>query len=360
MAATTIAQAEPELRVTAGVDTHKDFHVGAVKDQLGRTLAHIQVPSTGEGYEKLLNWARSFGEIEAWGVEGTGSYGAGLTRSLRARGQVVIEVNRPDRAARRRNGKSDPVDAEAAARAVQSGDAYAAPKAGDDKVEMIRMLRIARSGAVSACTDTANAMHAIVVTAPQELRDELRNLTTTRLVRTAACFESAASIVDTTGAAGLALGTLARRYESLEAQIKTLDKELDRLTQETAPALRDLFGVGPDTAGQLLVTAGDNPDRLKSEASFSNLCGTSPIEASSGNTQRHRLNRGGDRQANSALHRIVIVRLRWDKRTRTYMERRLKEGKTKKEIIRCLKRYVAREIFTVLRDTHRENATQDT
>ncbi len=193
-----------------------------------------------------------------------------------------------------------------------------------------------------------NALKALVVTAPDELREQLRELSAVRLVQTTAELEPG-PVTTPAAAARLGLRTLARRYQALSAELTILDTELDRLTATAAPKLLALFGVGSDSAGALLVAAGDNPDRLRSNAAFSMLCGASPIQASSGKTQRHRLNRGGDRQANAALYRIVIARLRHDQQTRDYLDRRIREGKSKKEAIRCLKRYVAREVFAVLR-----------
>jgi transposase len=337
-------------QVTVGVDTHLDVHVAHAADQLGRRMSTLQVPTTPAGYQDLLAWARRLGQVDVWGVEGTGCYGAALARFLAANGQVVVEVNRPDRAARRRRGKSDPVDAQAAARAVQAGEVTVVPKAGDGRVEMIRSLRVARQTAMRARTQTINALKALLVTAPAELREQLRGLSTPRLVRAASALE-AGPISSPRAAAMLALRILAGRYQTLSAEIGSLTTELDRLTGGAAPKLVALFGVGSDSAGALLVAAGDNPDRLHSDAAFSMLCGASPIQASSGKTTRHRLNRGGDRQANAALYRIVVVRLRWHQPTRAYMARRLTEGKSRKEIIRCLKRYVAREVFAALQQT---------
>jgi transposase len=352
MVMNTIAQQRP--RVTVGVDTHLDVHVAAAKDEMGRNLASIEVETTTAGYGRLLSWAQALGTVEAFGIEGTGSYGAGVTRFLRSAGHPVIEVNRPDRAARRRNGKSDPVDAEAAARAVQSGDARVVPKSGDDHVEMIRVLRVARSTAIKARTASVNAMKALVVTAPDDLRDELRSLSGTMLVRVATRFRIGKTIADPAAASRLALRSLGRRHQGLEAEIRVLDTELVRLTALANPGLMATFGVGPEVAGVLLVTAGDNPERMHSDAGFASLCGASPVEASSGKTNRHRLNRGGDRQANAALYRVVLVRLKSHQPTKDYMAKRTTEGLSKREIIRCLKRYVARELFTVLT---RGNAT---
>jgi transposase len=346
MAKTSMAQrAVP--RVTVGVDTHLDSHVARAKDQLGRRLAEREIPATPAGYRQLLEWAKSLGEVEAFGVEGTGSYGAGLARYLRQEGQVVLEVIRPNRQARRRNGKSDPADADAAASAALSGDASAVPKAGDAMVEMIRVLRVARSTAIKARTQAVNALKALVVTAPASLRESVRGLGNTQLVATCARLR-ADQLADPEGATKLAMRHLARRYQALDAEAQALTVEIDRLVARAAPQLLALFGVGPECAAALLITAGDNPHRLRSEAAFSMLCGASPVQASSGKVVRHRLNRGGDRQGNAALHRVVITRLRWHQPTQHYMERRTKEGKSKTEIIRCLKRYVAREVFYIL------------
>jgi transposase len=347
MAITTMAHPTPP-RVTVGVDTHKDTHVAAARDQLGRRLGTTQVPASSAGYAQLLAWAHALGEVAAWGVEGTGSYGAGLARFLAGHGQRVVEVNRPDRQARRRRGKSDAVDADAAARAVQAGEATGVPKAQDGVVEMLRALRAARQTAVKARTQAINALKGLLVTAPAELREQLGGLPTGRLVGAAAELE-VGTLATPTAAVRLALRGLGQRYQHLDAEIALLTEQLDALTAGHAPKLRDLHGVGPDCAAALLIAAGDNPRRLHSEAAFAALCGTSPVEASSGKTRRHRLNRGGDRQANAALHRVVVVRLRWHQPTRDYATRRTTQGKTSKEILRCLKRYVAREVFAVLR-----------
>jgi len=334
--------------VIVGVDTHKDTHVAIAKDEMGRHLGELVIPASPRGYRDLLTWAKGYGDVASFGVEGTGSYGAGLARHLASEGQRVIEVNRPNRQTRRCNGKSDPADAEAAARAVLSGEAAVSPKTADDVVEMIRVLRIARRSAMKARTQATNEMQAILITAPEDLRQSLRGLSATKLVRTCARFRvSEAS--DPLGAARLALRSLARRHESLEEECSSLQAELERLTTKSASGLKDLFGVGTDTAGALLVAAGDNPERLRSEAAFSALCGVSPMEASSGKTKRHRLNRSGNRQANQALWTIVMVRIACKHQpTADYVARRTAEGKTKREIIRCLKRYVAREVYAAL------------
>jgi transposase len=343
-----------EVRVTVGVDTHIDQHVGAALDQFGRRLGTRSVPTTPAGFAALLAWARDFGVVEQIGIEGTGSYGAGLTRWLRARGLAVIEVERPlrlDRQARRRRGKSDTLDAEAAARAVQAGTAIGQPKTGDGRVEMIRTLRLTRKSAMKARTQAANQLHALVVTAPDDLRARLRPLSMTELIRLVAAFRpvrAGTALGTPLAAAKLALKGLAIRYRQLSAEIDALDAHLEQLVSTAAPELLAAKGVGTDIAGALLVAAGDNPDRLHSEAAFASLCGVAPIPASSGKTSRHRLSRGGDRDANRALYLLALGRMGWDPATRTYVTRRTAAGLSKPEIIRCLKRYLAREIYRLL------------
>ena len=335
------------VQVIIGVDTHKDQHVAVAIDGRGVWLDEKHVPVATCGYEELERWSRNLGQVHAFGVEGTGSYGAGLARFLTGQGYTVIEVNRPDRSVRHRKGKSDPTDAEMAARSVLAGVADATPKSGEGEVEMIRMLKSAKNSAVKARTQTINQMKSLVVTAPAELREPLDGLGTNALA--ARCGSFRPGHLDTpTEAAKYALRSLARRYRQLNNEIQDLRNELQRLIRTTAPALVEAFGVGPDTAADLLIAAGSNPDRLNSEAAFASLCGVNPIPASSGRTNRHRLNRGGDRQANAALYRIVVVRLRHDLRTQAYLSRRTAEGMSKIEVIRCLKRYVAREVYSII------------
>jgi transposase len=343
---TTLAHDEVTL-VTIGVDTHLDTHTAVAIDHLGRRLGELQITSDPRGFDELEAWAQSLGEVETFGIEGTNSYGAGLARFLRAQGYLVLEVTRPKRETRRHKGKSDPIDAEAAARAVLAGEALGTPKAGTDKAEMVRVLRVARATAVRARTQAINALRALVVTAPTDLRQDLRSLSGPKLVQRAARLRP--SDATTTAAAKHAMRALARRCQHLSAEIDELNAALEVLVRSAVPTLVAKFGVGVDCAGQLLVTAGDNPDRLHSERAFSMLCGSSPRPAASGKrNNRHRLNRGGDRQANAALFRIVLVRMRFDPATQVYVERRTKEGKSKREVIRCLKRYVAREVFQAL------------
>ena len=338
---------EPVRRVVGGVDTHKDVHVAAAVDDVGRVLGTAMFPSTLRGHQQLLAWLEDLGEVVRVGVEGTGAYGAGLARYLAKAEVEVVEVDRPNRQTRRRKGKSDPVDAEAAARAALSGEASGRPKSRTGSVEMIRVLRVARRSARKARTQAANQIHNLLATAPDELREPLRKLTLAELVERAARWRPG-RLNSPVAATKLAISVLARRYQALGEEMDQLTSELDRLVAKTAAPLLERKGMGTDTTAALLVAAGDNPGRLKNEASFAALCGVSPVDASSGKHQRHRLNRAGDRQANEALWRIVTVRIRCDPRTRDYIERRRKEGKTTKEAIRCLKRYVAREIYREL------------
>ncbi len=333
--------------VIVGVDTHKDAHVAAVVSELGVLLGHQRFPATAVGYGQLLDWARSFGVLTRAGVEGTSSFGIGLTRSLRKAGVDVVEVNRPDKATRRRVGKNDAIDAEAAARAVLSGRASAVAKAGDGPVEAIRMFHNARASAVKSRTQAINQLKSVLVRADPRLRESLTGLSSTKLLRACAALPAEAG-TSPTDAHVYTLRLLAHRIINLTQEIDQLTERMTTVITAHCPELLQRPSIGPETAATLLITAGDNPQRLSSEQSFAALCGTSPVEASSGKTERHRLNRGGNRQANRALHMIVISRLRWDAQTREYMQRRTAEGKSKREIIRCLKRYAAREIYNLI------------
>ncbi len=335
------------LRITGGVDTHLDTHVAAALDERGALLGVESFDATPAGYRQRLAWLRAFGDVELVGVEGTGSYGAGLTRHLHTAEVMVVEVDRPNRQRRRRRGKSDPQDAITAARAAQSGDACGLAKTRTGNVEAMRVLRIARSSARKGRAQNLNQMRSLISTAPEPLRGELRHLNIYRLLETASGFRPGTNR-DLVSLTKLALRMMARRALALQAEIDELDAILAELVAETAPELIAQVGVGVDTASALLVAAGDNPQRLRSEATFAHLCGVAPIQASSGQHQRHRLNRGGDRQANAALWRIVVTRMVYDPNTRDYIDRRMKDGKTKKEAFRCLKRYIARELYGCL------------
>ena len=332
--------------VTGGVDTHKDVHVAAVVDHLGGVINTRSFTTDSGGYHELLGWMRACGPLGLVGVEGTGSYGAGLARFLRSEDVEVVEINRPDRSTRHQKGKSDTIDAVAAARAALSGRHAGTPKTGDGIVECIRMLRAARRSAIRSRTQCANQIHSLVDTAPEEVAAQLRGRRIAELVDQAPLLRfDETNLADPTGACGWTIRALAARWDYLDEEIAELDTRLGVLVPTAAPSLVALVGVGIDTAGALLVAAGDNPDRLRSEAAFAALCGVNPLPASSGKTNRHRLNRGGNRQANHALWRIAIVRMSCDPATRAYVERRTSRRLSKREIIRCLKRYIAREVY---------------
>jgi len=345
------------IEVIAGIDTHTDVHQAAVIDTIARHLATEAFPTTPAGYRHLLSRLRSHGQVIAVGMEGTGSFGAELSRHLRANQVTVIDIDRPDRRARRAGGKSDPSDAYAAATAVLAGRATGTPKDRDGTVEAIRALRVVRASAVKARTQTINQIRSLIITAPAAVREPLRSLSTTELIRRLAAGRPGTDLSDLATAVKRALKRLAKRHQHLSEEIAEADAELRTLIAHTAPGLLALPGVGTETAGQLLVTAGDNPERLVSEAAFAHLCAAAPVPASSGRTDRHRLNRAGDRQANRALHTIVVVRMRHDQRTRDYVARRTLEGLKTKDTVRCLKRFVAREVYHHLTSTFSNSPT---
>jgi transposase len=339
---------DAEVFVTLGIDTHKHTHLVVALDQLGRWLGQLEIPTTTAGFAELYAWACEFGTIDTVGIEGTGAYGAGLCRWLRDRGLVVVEVDRPDRTLRRNAGKSDPIDAEAAARKVLSGEATVTPKSGAGNVEMIRVLRVARRSAVVSRTQVTNQLHALTVTAPPTLREQLEGRTTRGRVAIAVKFRPGDEPDTVTATTRYAMKKLALRFRTLDAEIKDLDRQLTRLVTATAPKIVALVGVGIHTTATLLVTAGDNPERLRSEGAFARLTGTAPIPASSGQTDRFRLSRGGDRQANAALHLIAVNRLLCDPRSKAYVKKRTGGTKANLDILRRLKRYTARELYPLI------------
>lgn len=334
--------------VIGGVDTHSATHHAAVIDPIGRQLADREFPADSAGHQALAAWLAGHGVVIAVGVEGTGSYGAGLARFLRSAGHAVVEVDRPDRKARRAKGKSDPIDAYAAAQAVASGRAGGIPKTRDGRVEAIRALHVTRRGTVKARTAAINRIKSLLISAPAGLREQLAPLGTAALVAACARLRPGVDLADPVAAHKKALRTAARQWQMLNTDAAELEADITALVRQVAPGLLDLPGCGPITAAQLLITAGDNPQRLRSAASFAALCGVAPVPASSGRTHRHRLCRGGDRQANRALHAIALTRMSHDPRTRAYVERRTTEGLSKKDIMRCLKRYIANEIHHIL------------
>ena len=336
---------EATRTVAGGIDTHGEFHVAAALDDVGGLLGAESFEANRTGYEALLSWLESFGTVVKVGVEGTGSYGAGIARHLARAGIVVIEIDRPNRQARRNAGKSDPLDAIEAARATLSGKASGRAKSRDGWVEALRVLLVAKRSARAARVKALAQMRQLTYSAPDQLQARLKGLAISEFVSVAQGLRPTRSPDMVSAATKASLGALAHRVADLEAEIAELDARIMPILEAKAAELLGVYGIGIDAASSLLVAAGDNPERLHCEAAWAHLCGVSPLEASSGKVTRHRLNRGGDRQANRALWHIVITRLASDPDTQAYMERRLKEGRSKREVIRILKRYVAREVY---------------
>ena len=330
--------------VILGVDTHKDVHVAAVLTITGMLLATHSFATTSAGYQALLEWAHRFGAVSAAGIECTGSYGSALMKYLHTQHVLVFEVNQPDRALRRKAGKTDAIDAEAAARAVLAGRSLSTPKDGIGASENLRQMRLVKSSAVKSRTTAINQLKGLLVDSEPGLRDELRALTTKALIR--AC---ALMLPDTVEK--MLMAELAHRINYLAGELSRLETVMTETVAACAPELLKQSGIGYDSAAALLIAIGDNPERMKNQASFAALCGVSPVEFSSGKTTKRRLNRGGNRQANAALYRIALTRLRWDPTTQEYLKTRTEKGKSKRDAIRCLKRYVAREIFTIIKTT---------
>lgn len=340
--------------VVGGVDTHKDLHVAAVVDQNNRVLGSDFFATTRQGYRQMLAWMASFGTVKRIGVECTGSYGAGLLRYLQSTGVEVLEVTAPDKMERRKRGKSDTIDAESAAHAAFSRIRTVTPKTRSGMIEALRVLNVCRKTAVAARRIALQMIQMNIISAPDELRDQIRHLTRMQLIRTLASWRpDVTAYRNVQDAYRIALKSLARRYLELHDEIADLDIMITSIVDELAPELIKCKAVGYECASQLLITAGDNPQRLNSESGFAALCGVSPVPVSSGKTNRHRLNRGGDRAANSALHIIAIGRLRTDTRTQEYVAKRVAEGHSKMEALRCLKRYISREVYTLLRNQNR-------
>jgi transposase len=333
------------VQITGGVDTHADVHVAAAIDHNGGVLGIESFPADGVGYEKLAGWLAGFGPVTRIGVEGTGSYGVGLARFLATTGIEVMEVDRPNRQVRRKKGKSDPTDAVAAARAALSGQASVTPKARNGPVEQMRVLLVARRSARQQRIQSLNQLRHLVFTAPEPIRIRFKDRYKAGLVTEAANMRPRAGSDAVMFTTNIVIRDLARRIKALNTEIRNIDRMLTALIEEVAPSLLELYGLGPDTAASLLVTAGDNPERLHSERAWAHLCGVTPIAASSGKVTRYRLNRGGDRNANAALYRIVLTRMSAHDETRCYVTRRRAEGLNTAEIMRCLKRYVARQVF---------------
>ena len=334
--------------IIIGIDTHKATHVAVAIDTQGTRVAALSIPANSKGYLELERWSCALGDVQAFGIEGTGSYGAGLSRSLLAQGHKVVEVTRPNRQLRYMQGKTDSLDAEGAARSVLSGQATARPKTQTGTSEMIRHLKIARDTAVKSRSQAMVTLKTLIINAPADLRyslDQIRGKVA--LIRHIAAFRPG-EIQNTMASAKAAMRALARRWLWLHEEIILHDKELERLVTERAPGLLASHGIATLTVAEMLILVGDDPTRIRSEAALAKLCGVCPIPASSGKTHRFRLNRGGNRQANAALYRVAIVRMRSHKPTLAYVKKRTKDGKSKSEIIRCLKRYIVREIYSQL------------
>jgi len=335
-------------QIIIGVDTHKSSHVAVAINTQGARLGSLSIPTTSQGYRDLEQWAKDFGPVKAFGIEGTGSFGAGLSRSLLSHDQTVIEVMRPNRQLRYLHGKSDCLDAEGAARSVLNGQAKAIAKTQTGSAEMIRHLKVVRDSAVKSRSQAMVTLKTLILNAPVPLRGSLEKVRgNIALVRHIAALRSG-EITTPTASAKLAMRTIAKRWLFLHEEVQMLDQELEKLSRECAPELMKAHGISTMTVADMLILVGDNPERIKSEAALAKLCGVCPIPASSGKTNRMRLNRGGNRQANAALYRVAIVRMRDHEPTQAYMAKRTVEGKSKREIIRCLKRYIVREIYREL------------
>lgn len=348
-----------DIKVIAGVDTHADTHHVALITEYGKHLADQKFLAVGSGYRQIAEYITQYGPVTAVGIEGTGSYGAELARVLAKDGFDIKEVNRPNRAHRRLHGKSDPLDAYQAAESVLAERGTSTPKARDGYVEALRVLRTARTSALKARTAVLTQISGVLTAAPEAVRAKYRGQTSEARAKAMAGTRPSGDIADPAVATAVTLKRMGARHHYLTTEIDETDAELGRIIAEHAPALTQINGVGTAVASQLLVTIGDNPERLTTEAQFAALTGTAPIPASSGKTTRHRLSRGGDRAANAAIHRIVLVRMSKDQRTRDYVAKRTADGKSKKEIMRCLKRYVAREIYRVLQNPRPVPLTND-
>ncbi len=336
--------------VVIGVDTHRDSHALAfVRCRDGVLLEERLLPANRAGYRAALRVGGGGGVRRLWALEGCGCYGAGLARFLAERGERVVEVERPAREGGRRRPKSDALDALRAARAALAGQALAEPRAAGSR-EALRVLLACREGAVNSRRAGLNQLRALVVSAPDRLRERLRGRPAAALVRACARLRPQRRQQPELYATALALRCCARRVEQATREADELERELSLLVAELAPQLLALYGVGPISAAQVLVSW-SHPGRFKSEAAFARLSGAPPIPASSGRTIRHRLDRGGDRKLNRALHAIVLTRRRGDPKTRAYIARRLSEGKTERDAIRILKRYLARNLYRILETT---------
>lgn len=331
-----------EWTVAIGVDTHKHTHTAVALDRVGRQLGSREIEATSSGYLELVRFAQALGE-PAFALEGAGSYGAGLARLLNASGFRVYEVERPRRS-ERREGKSDLIDAARAAGRLLAGEGLAVLRGGGQAREDLRLLLLERRSAVRAEGAARNQLHALLVTAPSGLRERLDDLAGEALVRR--CLRLRAKD-ESEHVLVTVLRRLATRAQTLSRELVALERDLAEIVSELAPELLAECGVGPICAAQLVVSGGD-ANRMRSESSFAALAGTSPVEASSGPLHRHRLNRGGDRQLNWALHTIARSRVRFHPQTRAYYQRLLATGKSPREALRCVKRALARHFYRLL------------
>lgn len=332
-------------QIIIGVDTHKSNHIAVALNAYGARLGTLTIPTTRKGYNELEAWATGLGSVKAFGIEGTGSYGAGLSRDLLSKGYAVLDVMRPNRQLRYLQGKSDSIDAENAARSTLNGQATALAKAQTGSSEMIRHIKIARDSAVKAKSQAMITLKTLIINAPAELRDALDQIKgRIGLIRYAAALRPG-DITSPTASAKASMRALARRWLTLHDEIQDHEQALDRLVRARAPGLMESHGIATMTVAEMLILVGDNPQRIRSEAALAKLCGVCPIPASSGKTNRMRLNRGGNRQANAAVYRVAIVRMRDHEPTKIYAARKTAEGKTRREIVRCIKRYIVREIY---------------
>ena len=339
-----------ELDYVVGVDTHLDEHVLAVlAAPAGAVLAKLAVPANARGYREALRFVEEHADGErAWAVEGAGHYGAGLSRFLAGRGELVLEVSRLPRAERRGRGKDDSLDAIRAARALLSSETLALPRAGQRR-EALRLLLIARRSAVDVRREALVQLRSVIVTAPDRLRDDLRGLPVGRLLERCSRLRRSRCASADELATRLVLRSLARRIEAATAEAGELEAEILGHVRALAPKLLDESGIGPIVAAQVII-AWSHPGRVRSEAAFARLAGVAPIPASSGQTTRHRLSRGGDRQLNRALHTVILHRRLHDPATKAYIERRVAEGKSRRDATRLLKRYLARHLYRLLQD----------
>ena len=338
-----------------GVDTHRDQHMLAVVvASTGGLVAQQGVGTTMRGYVEALRFAERHADgVRVWAVEGAGHYGAGFTRFLSGHGEAVTEVGRTARAERRLRGKDDSLDALRAARSVLAGEALALPRAGQ-RQEALRVLLLARRSAVDVRRLALVQLRSVIVTAPESLRDELRHLPAGQLIRRCSRFRRSGSRTPDELAIVLVLRSLARRIEAATEEANDLEREILSHVRALLPALLNEPGVGPIVAAQLIVSW-SHPGRVRSEAAFARLAGVAPLPASSGQTIRHRLSRGGDRQLNRSLHTVILHRRQHDPATRDYIARRTAEGKSSRDATRCLKRYLARHLYRVM-----QNATPPT